>query len=106
MRKSMRKTDEKVKIILAWVALVATLFVVLFSSAYIATHMHHDCIGESCPICHMLLQCAQNIKTAGSAIASDVAFIVVFFCYFKIKIDKKTFSYIKSLVSLKVRMDN
>ena len=93
--------------ILAMVALVATVFVMLFSTIFIAEHVSHHCDDEAhCPICLVLEQCQSNIKSIGAGLVVAAAVYMVVYAM------KETSSYVSSqsvqtsLVSQKVRIDS
>lgn len=89
----------------AWVAVLATVFVLLFSELYISHHIDHDCTGEDCPICAEISQCINNLKTIGATV------IVCTFVFLSVRIirnEQNTCSVCisDSLISRKVRMNN
>ena len=98
--------NTKSKRITAWIALVAVVFVMLFSVIYISQHADHECTGAECPVCAVMEQCGNNIKNIGTII---VAVAAVFFLCLSIK---KSVQYVitvcpdYSLISQKVRMNN
>ena len=96
----------KSKRITAWIALVAVVFVMLFSVLYISYHADHECTGADCPVCAVMEQCGNNIKNIGTII---VAVAAVFFLYLSIKKSVQFVSAVcpdYSLISQKVRMNN
>ena len=44
------------------------LGILLFSTIYIAVESHHECEGESCPICFIIEQCENTLQQIRSAI--------------------------------------
>ncbi len=82
------------------------LFVLLFSSFYIAAESQHECDGEDCHICSVLEQCEntlQQIGTAGNvrtAVSVAVLLLVFAACLVVFSVPRKT------LVTDKVRMNN
>ncbi len=40
--------------------LLAACFAV--SGIFIVTHIHHDCVGEDCPVCAILVSCGQALR--------------------------------------------
>ena len=96
----------KSKRITAWIALVAVIFVMLFSVIYISKHADHECTGAECPVCAVMEQCGNNIKNIGTII---VAVAAVFFQCLSIKKSVQFVSAVcpdYSLISQKVRMNN
>lgn len=92
--------------ITAWVALFVTVFVLLFSTFYIVEHADHICSGDDCPVCAVIEQCGDTLKTLGTAVIIVCATSVLFFIlqgkvYFEIH-----FFPCNSLISQKVRMNN
>ncbi len=55
---------------------IMVLFVMLFSSSFIAGHVHHHCTGEDCPICACLQQCESILRSFGNGIAAFVAAVL------------------------------
>lgn len=60
-----RRSDKKV---IAWVAMIATLVVVLFSTGYLCENVEHDCTGEHCTVCATVLQCSNNLRTISATV--------------------------------------
>ena len=52
------------------------LFVVMFSSVYIAKESLHDCHGDGCPVCACIEQCEDMLHQLGNGILA-VAIITV-----------------------------
>ncbi len=61
------------KRIIAWIALLAVVFVMLFSAIYILKHADHECTGAECPVCAVMEQCGNNIKNIGTIFVAIVA---------------------------------
>lgn len=96
---------NRCKKITAGVALIATVFVMLFSIIYITEHIDHDCTGEDCPICAVMVQSQTNLKTIGTVVIA-CAYV---FLFVRIIMDGQIVSYARvfdSPVSQKVRMNN
>ena len=94
------------KKIMVVVAILATLIVMLASSDYLVEHMHHDCCGDECPVCAVMAQCVNNIKTISAAVIVVYAVLSLMISLFKDSciISGESFAY--SLISQKVRMNN
>ncbi len=93
--------------ILSMVAIVATVVVVLFSSTVISEHLGHHCNDEEhCPVCSLILQCEQNIKTIGSGIVLAVAFVIAIMTMAEVTTGFDYQSVQTTLVSQKVRLDS
>ena len=94
------------KIWTAWIAMIAIVFVMLFSVIYISQHVDHECTGSECPICAVMEQCSNNIKSIGAMAAIIVATLILYSAI------QKGVQYIItvclncSLVFQKVRMNN
>lgn len=56
--------------IIAWIALFAILFVMLFSTMFISRHAHHDCTGPDCEICVVMQQCSNTLKSLGTVLVA------------------------------------
>ena len=98
--------NTKSKRITAWIALVAVVFVMLFSVIYILKHADHECTGAECPVCAVMDQCSNNIKNIGIIVAVVVA--AFFLCLSIQKCVQFVFAVCPdySLISQKVRMNN
>ncbi len=74
--------NNKKNRVIALVVLASVLFVVLFSSFYIAEEADHECSGASCPVCAMIQQCADNIRQTGigQIVTTIIAMVICFFC--------------------------
>ena len=94
------------KKIISLLATSIAILVVLFSVFFISENVLHDCSGENCPICEVMLECSETLKLAGAAIILAVA------AYFLIKFIKErcilnvSFENHFTLVSHKVRLNN
>ena len=93
--------------ILSVVAILATVLVVFFSSSVISENVNHHCNDEEhCPVCALILQCEQNIKTIGSGLIIAVVSAMIA----KVMADTVAFYEYQSvqttLVSQKVRLDS
>ena len=59
-----------------WAALAAAVLLALsliLSGLFVSTHLHHDCAGEDCDVCHMIANCAQILKLAGLIVLMQLA---------------------------------
>lgn len=93
--------------ILAMVALVATVFVMLVSTIFIAEHVSHHCDDEAhCPICLVLEQCQSNIKSIGAGLVVAAAVYMVVYAMKETGACASNESVQTSLVSQKVRIDS
>ena len=82
------------------------LFIMLFSSFFIAAHADHDCTGEDCPVCAFIQQCENNIRGAGGGITYiSVVILPVFLSFLLISADILSFQW-GTPVSTKVRLNN
>ena len=100
----LQKTNSKR--ITAWIALVAVLFVMLFSVLYISQHADHECTGADCPVCAVMEQCSNNIKNIGTIVVAIIA--ALFLCLSILKCVQFVCAVNPnySLISQKVRMNN
>lgn len=100
------RQDRFGKKMIAWVAVIATLVVVLFSTGYLCENMEHDCMGEHCDVCATVLQCSNNLKTISTTIIAMGVVVVLF------EISKESVMMCadavscNSLISQKVRLNN
>lgn len=82
------------------------LFVVLFSSFFIAVESAHDCTGEDCPICSCIQQCENTLRNIGNGLLPahmDFSPIILFMIASVLVVSEVQ---IHSLVSKKVRLNN
>ncbi len=98
--------NNRSKKITAWIALVAVVFVMLFSVIYISQHADHECTDAECPVCAVMELCWNNIKNIGNMI---VAIVTSFFLCLPIQKSVQPViavcSYF-SLISQKIRLNN
>ncbi len=89
----------------AWIAIVAVLFVMLFSALYISMHADHDCTGDECPICAEMVLCVNNIKNIGTFVVAVSACVFLVFSFQEIGKCKDAVEFSCSLISQKVRIN-
>ena len=53
--------------IIGIITALAVLFVILYSSLYIAAEINHDCTGDNCSICCQINICRNTLKTLSLA---------------------------------------
>ena len=99
--------NTKFKRILALVAILATVFVVLVSGSVISKNAGHHCNDqEHCPICSLILQCEQNIKTIGSGLIAVATVVFISMSMAELVTAFEYQSVQTTLVSQKVRLDS
>lgn len=82
------------------------LFVVLFSTFFIAVEANHECHCHDCPICTCIQQCEQALHSIGTGLVSQLSVIIpILFFIVSVVICVRRFSQ-DTLVSYKVRMNN
>jgi hypothetical protein len=93
--------------LIAAVAIIATVFVVSTSGAVISKNAGHHCDDQDhCPICTLVLQCQQNIKTIGSGLIIAAVAALVFTVMATAAVKYEYQSVQTTLVSQKVRLDS
>ncbi|SHI34034.1 hypothetical protein [Pseudobutyrivibrio xylanivorans] len=93
--------------ILACVAVFATVLVVLVSGLLLSENAGHQCNdAEHCPVCSLILQCEQNIKTIGSGLIAVATVIYVAKTMTELVTAFEYRSVQTTLVSQKVRLDS
>lgn len=95
----------KTRKLTAWIAAIAILGVMLFSTIFISQHIEHECTGEECPVCAFMVQCENNINSIGAMI---VIVLAAFFLGLSIlkSMQHIITTYSKySLISQKVRLN-
>ena len=100
------KTQEVYKKAAAILLIAAVLSVLFLSDFFIAENIHHQCTGESCPVCAEIQHAESLIHQIGSAIicfasvvcivAGSIAMIPSFYQFFQRK----------TLISYKVRLND
>lgn len=98
----MRKEQKAAAILLA----VLLLGTVLFSCLFIVENVHHDCVGENCPICMEIETALHTIS--GIKMLPVLALILAVVCVFtRICTKASEFRRAKStLITLKVELQN
>lgn len=92
--------------ITAMIAIAAVVFVMLISVAYISEYEAHECTGADCPVCAMLEQCSNNLRTGGTLTIIFVAMSVKSFIFLKSIQYSSSVCLADSLITRKVRMNN
>lgn len=92
--------------ITAWIAALAILLVMHFSTIYISQHINHDCSGSECPVCAVMEQCATNLKNIVSFTAILAVGLLICLSMKKELQLVNTEFFSKSLISQNVRMNN
>ena len=82
------------------------LATVLFSYAFLAENVHHDCTGETCGICLEMAMAAQTIL--GHKMISTMPLILAFLCVFThiCAVVTKSDCVRDTLITLKVELLN
>ena len=99
------KENNTTKISVALIG-IAMLFVVLFSAVFVSVESIHDCDGNDCPICAVIMQCENNLEQLGVGITGlAIAFfaVVLFASLYEVSYDIILYS---TPVSKMVRMNN
>lgn len=96
----------KKKRIVSLVLAVTVLFVVLYSTFYIAAEADHDCVGDNCPICYQIRVCQNTLKNV--ALAAHAAAFTTAVAYILCSVISACAEIKQSdtLVSLKVKLSN
>lgn len=96
----MTKRNRIISIITA----LAVLFVIMYSSLYIATEINHDCAGDNCSICCQINICRNTLKTLSLAcFAATTAALLTYTLCINILL-RTNVSFKLTLVSLKVKL--
>ena len=97
--------NKKAKRITAWVVMVATVLVILFSTYYLVEHSYHNCTGNECPICMVMEQCSNNLKTMSTDFVFACTSLFILTSLLK-EVHYELNIFNNSLISQKVRMNN
>lgn len=92
--------------IIAIIMMIAVVSVMLFSTVYLEEQADHDCTGEDCPICAMMIQCSNNLKQMGGVVAVVVC-VALFVCACE-SLQEYSVNLVSfhSLISQKVRLND
>lgn len=99
-------STSKVLRITAGIMGLMMLFIVLFSSFYIAAEADHDCCGEDCPICACIHQCENTLRCIGDGISVLSSGIILFLFVLLAAALFVTAAPSDTLISRKVRLNN
>lgn len=98
---------NKQKKIVTTFLLICLIYTFVSSIVFISEHTNHNCIGDGCYICLELKQANETIKKLIDATFEIlVAYLYLFVLsglFFEVKY---SFDFSKTLVKLKVRLDN
>ena len=96
----------KTRKILSLLLALLVLFVISFSSFYIAVEANHECDGHDCPVCFCIRQCEAVISVFSEGhVKAAGAILTVLFLVFALRIMPAS-SEKETPVSRKVRMNN
>jgi len=101
-----RTEIEKKTKITACIIGALVLFIVLFSSFYIAVEADHDCSGDNCSICACIEQCEtalRNLAGYGAAVLITVSAVLFLI---RTIVSLRVFLLKKTPVSMRVRLNN
>ncbi len=101
------KNNSRYNRIIALVAILATVFLVHFSNAYISEHVGHRCEDQAhCPVCTVINLCDANLRTIGTGLTLAVSIAIVFAFVLIVVANYDYQSVQTTLVSQKVRLDS
>ncbi len=92
--------------IITGVIVIMMLFIVLLSAYFIASHVHHNCSGEDCPICVCIQQCEMLIRGLGSGVPDSAAVFTLLFVAAAVTSKTAGAILFNNPVSDKVRLNN
>ena len=96
----------KTRKILSLLLALLVLFVISFSSFYIAVEANHECDGHDCPVCFCIRQCEAVISVFSEGhVKAACAILAFLFFAFALKVTFSS-SVKETPVSRKVRMNN
>ncbi len=85
---------------------VMMLFVVLFSSYYLAEEADHHCYGEDCPICACMEQCENTLHQMGDGLIILIAAVLPALVFFFTVLPAVCELCRETPISQKVRLNN
>lgn len=87
-------------------SLVTVVAVLLFSSIYVAMEADHDCCGEDCPVCAVIMLCEVAVRSIGSAVLPGFAIVAFFSRHLSFAMGIHSQSFSATPVSLKTKLLN
>lgn len=96
---------QRTRRLLAAVGVALLLGFQAFSAIYITNEADHDCCGEECPICVQLQQCVANFQLTGSGLEADATTVSLPIIAADSAVPAEVVLPDRTLVALKVRMD-
>lgn len=108
LRKEMSEVSEKSTTVRSLTLILAFLFITLtlLTSAYIIIESGHECEGEECHICRTIDLCEAILLGNGATVIFDTVIFSVCLSNFLILLSEKENDNTKSLISLKVRLND
>ena len=97
---------RRIKRILSGTMAALFLAAMLFSSFFIAVEADHDCTGEDCPICAVVHQCENTLRSVSGGPAVPAIVIPLVLSCLLAAFLYKPYLVQETPVSEKVRMDN
>ncbi len=89
-------------------ALIMACIIVLFIFAsvfFIAHEADHDCTGEDCPVCALIMQCENNLKQIGSGEAAVVTAVATALIFLTLQMHVTASAIISTPILLKTRLN-
>lgn len=85
---------------------IMMLFVVLFSSFFVAYEADHDCTGEDCPVCACIAQCENTLRQISVVMSFLITLVLPATVLFQSVCLSVAFITQNTPVSSKVRLNN
>ena len=82
------------------------LFIMLFSSFYIASEAVHDCCGEDCPVCTCIQLCKNTLQQISFSVSGCGPVVFMTGLILIIAVLHEVFCLHESLISQKIRMND
>lgn len=101
-----KHSGRRIKRILSGTMAALFLAVMLFSSFFIAVEADHDCTGEDCPICAVIHQCENTLRSVNDGQAVQAVIVPFMLSCLLAAFLYKPYLVQETPVSEKVRMDN
>ena len=82
------------------------VFVVIFSIAFTAFEVNHECSGDECPVCFQLYICSDNLKSL--YLSSFILTLCAWICceYSRVFLSREVRYARSDLIALKVKLSN
>ncbi len=101
----MQMVNKKSRIV-AFLLAVFLLLAIFFYESFVVTHIHHDCVGDNCPICLEIQMVEGMIQQIGLALIGFVCILAGIHYAIEYLSRTNLVPLFRTPVKLKVRMND